>query len=1326
MHARFSVFLVALGLFAVPAFAAITGTVMNVDGAPVAGARVTIRAFESPDARRARLLSETPEAAPLASTETDAKGTFKLDSPKNAAVGLFVFANGYSPASGRVERDEDAGAIVLQKAQMKPGAIRNAGGKPVANATVAINYGTYEYLAKTNAEGRYEAPDPKRATSLVVIHPDFAIDEKISFTPAVTERDLTRTLATGTRVTGRVVGADGQTPVANATVTIDSWPVAKSGDDGTFTIERAPSRWTSLVAHTEGMLAKLPYAKTGAFTLRLQKVALITGRVIDTKSKLPVPGAIVRTNVPRMNRTEGFAAETDAKGAYSIAVPPGAYIVLTFHPGYAPGEGDVTIGPGQQVARDLAVMQLARVSGSVVDEEKRAVPAAAIAAEEAGDPMNRMMMMRRMSSNDQVFSGPDGRFSIRINPDMPVYMNATKRGLPAARSEQFRVPSGDRKTGLVLTIPSGIAVTGRVTDADGNPLSGIAVAAVEAEESGRGGMSFRMILGGPQTEEDAVRTASDGSFTMRVKEGMYDFNFRGEGYAPKTVRGQSVTLSAPANVITTLEPASEITGRIVRGGTGVEGVFVSSFGPGGSATALTAADGSFTLSGLSAGSLRVMLRKEDDFIQDTRNLTAPSRDVVIELAGGGRVTGRVVDKETGKALTSFQAGVTSSRGGGGMMMVAPPQMREFNSEDGSFTLENVPAGATSLVATAPGYASTRLNVTIEEGKTVSDVELALDAGVRLTGRVTGPNGTPLSDVSVRVMPSPTGAFSTRGAESGATTDANGEYSLEALPAGEETISFTHGSYVASRKQVTLKGRETKLDVQLSAGQRITGVVVTEAGAPVPDATVGASGAGMRGQSVRTNANGAFEMDSVTPGRYRFTASKSGVGEGTVDDVDVSANQQVRITMRAGATIYGRIIGLTPQELTSASVTAQSGRSYAEASVDSSGNYRMEGAPTGTVMVSAELQSRDIASGRTSQRQTVEVAPGGSQNVDLTFRTDITMRGRVLRNGKPLPSATVMFVPKRSGQAQTYASGSTDEQGQYTVSGVEEGDYSVEVIDMQRYSPYTTAYTVRGSATFDVEFSTSAIRGTVVDAATSEPLPNAEIQVNAAAPTESFRMARGATTDAAGTFMLESVPPGNYVVRSSKSGYGTDTREVTLSERPEELQVKMSRSDSITLKIVDARDGRPLGGMVWVYDAQGRIVYDTMRMFRGDSDAGEMSLPLAPGSYTATVTANNYASVNIAVQSPSPARSIALTPGGRLLIRSKHSMNRLVRLIDANGLPYGRFNNPRPSRELLPQPGTTQITNVAPGTYTLQLLDGERVVDSTEVTVQEGGVTEAEI
>src|SRR5688572_2240083 len=347
---------------------------------------------------------------------------------------------------------------------------------------------------------------------------------------------------------------------------------------------------------------------------------------------------------------------------------------------------------------------------------------------------------------------------------------------------------------------------------------------------------------------------------MRVKEGTYDFTFRREGLAPKTVRGQSITVTSSPAIEATMEPAVEITGRVTRGGAGLENVMIFAMVPGAdSASATTGPDGSFTLSGLAPGSVRLMARKEDDFVQETRNVTAPARDVIIDLKAGGRISGRVVEKGTSKPITTFQAGITTSRGGGGMVMMGPPQLRSFTSDDGSFTLDSVPPGATVVTASSPGYASARLNVTVEEGKELTGLELQLDTGVKLIGRVTAPNGSALSDVQVRVLPSPTGGFAASGMERTSTTDANGEYSIDGLEAGEESINFMHPKHSSVRKSVTLKGRETRLDVQLATGGRVTGTVVTEAGASVSDAQVEAYSSGGF-ESARTDANGAFEFD----------------------------------------------------------------------------------------------------------------------------------------------------------------------------------------------------------------------------------------------------------------------------------------------------------------------------------------------------------------------------------------------------------------------------------------------------------------------------------
>jgi hypothetical protein len=1312
----------ALVLATLPSAAAIIGTVMTPDGQPVAGVRVSIIASETTDARRARLLSATPEAVPIATTQTDAKGAFSLASPQEPVVTLNVDGGGIEPFARRVERDEELGAIVAFKRETKKGLI-TAAAKPVANATVVVVYGDAEYVAKTDEQGRYEAPDPKRVSGIMVIHPDFALDEKQFFGTNATAGDLNRALVAGAPLAGKVVGPDGKTPVANATISADSWPVATTKEDGTFAIAHASPKWTMLTARKDSLVGQrvLPDKQ---LIVRIEKAATISGRVTDNKSKVPVAGVVVRSG-RRMATDPGVSTITDAKGAYSLLVPAGSFSVVASHPGYAFADTHANVTAGQQVVKDIALQQFARVSGVVTDEEMRPVVAALVGTED-GDSGPVRLPMRILGGGTNAVSGTDGRFSMRVRPEANLRLRASKKGLPPVRGDAFQLNPGERKSGVVLTIPTGVAVTGIVKDGNGDPLSGVAITATETPSGQRGMMMQRVLMmGGPVgEEEDVVRTATDGSFTLRLKEGTYDFSFRREGFAPKAVRAQNVTANGANSVETTLEPAVEITGRVTRGGVGVPDVMVATMMGGGEGNTTTGPDGSFQISGLAPGSIRLMIRKEGELVSEQRTITAPARDVNIELPVGGTISGRVVEKGSRKPVTRFRAGVSVSRSGGGMMMMAPPVMKEFTTDDGSFTLQHVPLGAVNLVASAPGFAAGRMNLDLQEGKPITDVVVELDTGVRLIGKVTGPNGSPLADASVRVTPSPTGGFAMSGAMRGATTDANGEYSLESLEAGEETIEFSHPRQVATSRTVTLKGKEMRLDVQLSGGQRVTGTVVTESGMAVPDASVEAFSPSGGGDRTRTNASGTFEFESMSPGRYRFRAEKSGYLEARLDDVDVTTTNNVRLQLRSGGTIYGRVTGLTEADYASVIVDARGGGSTSSAAVDPAGNFRIEGAPVGTVSVSATLSSRSFGTRRSSATQTVELSAGSSQQVTIEFRGDTSVRGRITRNGTPLGGATVAFYPRQGG-SQTSASVTADEQGSYQVSGLESGEYTVMVVDSQRFSPYSTTYNVRGAGTFDIEFKAASIRGRVVNAGTNEAIPDASVQFRPAQAAAGFTMPRSAVTDPSGGFAIDFVPPGSYVVTASREGFGNQVLELQVGDGGrDDVELKLNRNDGVTLKVVDARDGRALSAMLVVFDMQGRVVHENRMFFRGTDAVSDTKVPLSPGQYIATVSSSGYAPRTATFSSPS-AQTVSLTPGGTIVVRSKHSTRRRMRLHDASGMHYPRFS-PRAFPYDLP-PGTVPLEHIAPGAYTLQLLnDDESVAETKQVIVREGEVVEVEI
>src|SRR5205085_1741092 len=192
----------------------------------------------------------------------------------------------------------------------------------------------------------------------------------------------------------------------------------------------------------------------------------------------------------------------------------------------------IALSASQRAQKSLAAVPDARISGTVLDEDKKPVAGAVLNAQGmSNEGFMGMRMMMPGEDTRNAISGSDGRFTVRTPREGDVAVEATKKGFPSAKSASIRVAAGDRKTGVMLTIPRGIALTGRVTDGNNRPLSGVAVttAVSEGNGGGPGGMRFRrmiMSIGSSESDEDVVRTGTDGKFTVRVKEGLYDINFK--------------------------------------------------------------------------------------------------------------------------------------------------------------------------------------------------------------------------------------------------------------------------------------------------------------------------------------------------------------------------------------------------------------------------------------------------------------------------------------------------------------------------------------------------------------------------------------------------------------------------------------------------------------------------------------------------------------------------------------------------------------------------------------------------------------------------------
>jgi len=1281
MRGRF-VLIGILSLFSASAFGTIRGTVVRDDGQPAAGARVEAFALESSEQQRARWLSANPTRKALAAAVADAEGNFVLD-VKAAVVDLRFEVAGQPAAGERAAANEDAGVVRIATAPMTRGTV-TANGKPLAGATVIIFFAGAESIATTDAAGHYALPHPKRLSSRVLVHHPRYAPLARELGPLMSQSaDLS--MSAGSVLTGRVVA---DAPVANAIIEVDNFPLATTGTDGTFSIEHAPADARKIVARMDDRIAALQLGRERNLVLRLSKGVTVAGSVRDLKTGAPIADAEVTAAAPHFGDTEhGLRVITDAKGNYAIHGLAGGETELTaIHPAYGTPRITLNLAEGRAARKVLYVSPLARISGAVVDERSRPIAGVSVTARPmgGGDALWTPGLLRTVHSG---ITGPDGRFLLRTSDEDSVQIDAKKAGLPPSHSAVLHVTAGARVAGITITMPQGVLLRGRVTSSEAKPLPGARVSVAD----------------------DVVRTKDDGMFAMRVLEGTYDVVVAAAGYAPRSVRAQVSADSRPIEIA--LEPGVAVSGRVTRGGEPVEGVNVYTVSGAAGEPVQTSSDGTFRIDDLARGDIRLAFKKPSDFIQITRAVTAPASDINVELPPGSRVSGRVIDKASGQPVKAFEAGLSVSRPGAAIMLVAPI-MRSFTSDDGAFAIDGVPAATHTLAVVAPGYVMARVpNVTVENGKNVDGVEVALDAGVRVHGRVTGTDGAPLGGVLVRVDP----ALATHGAAMNdpyVLTDPDGEYVLENLEQGNTTLAFSRTGLLTVRKNVTLSGTSGQIDAQLSSGVSITGIVLLEGGAAAANAQVQARSASDAGsvRATQTDDSGAFTIATVAPGHYEISSTKPGYSEAMLHDVDIPAPAALRLVLKGGGTITGLLLGLTPAELRGAAVQmSSSDGGSAFVSPDESGRYRIDGAPAGTVRLSAR-SGHFTTSSRTAQTKSVQVENGATVNADFDFTADIVVSGRVTRNGVPQPDAMVSFLSPTATQRSARAS--ADANGRYEIGGIDEGTYNVTVVDRTNV-PYSTTYQVNGSSTFDIAIEGASVSGHVTDVSNGAAIAGASVELRrteAAGPD-----LRSALSDSAGAFSFDQVPAGSYEARVQKSSYGAAAVPVTVGGNgAPSIDVKLTPSSGLRLRVVDARDQRPLSAWVHAQSGSGEGYDGTAA-----ASTEPATIALATGSYRLTVGASGYAPISVTVTVPGE-QMVALTPGGTIVVSSSSDTFAFVRILDAAGVPlrFGLGTSAGLFR-VDPAPGQTRIANVPAGTYTLQLLAGGDVLRSVIVTVREG-------
>lgn len=541
--------------------------------------------------------------------------------------------------------------------------------------------------------------------------------------------------------------------------------------------------------------------------------------------------------------------------------------------------------------------------------------------------------------------------------------------------------------------------------------------------------------------------------------------------------------------------------------------------------------------------------------------------------------------------------------GAAVTLVAPDGTEHVATADakGEARFEDVPPGGPyALRATAAGRAVTVLPGYRWDGGETHHVRLRLEVPGALLVRVVGPDGRPVADARVALVPRVRSlGFADRPdapdslpAAHVRPTDEAGRARFEPIPAEWWVVRVRKDGYglVGASFPVPPAPATGEATVALAPACSLSGRVVDADGAPAPDVPVVAAppehapgtedGSAIR---TRTDASGRFRLTDLAPGTWkiRVPARPRPRVERTVRLPGVETLDLV-LPRVARAVVTGTVTDAeTDRPLAGVAVNVGADRTV----TDPDGRYRLECA-AGAVRVDFDVegyareQSRETLAADSVTERDVALSPGG------------TITGRVLGPDGPVVGVPVATAPvdMRNGWGRMLGHG-TDADGRFTVTGLASGEYAVVVATRDLYTPGAPVALFQAATAdpacrvvvaegqrveHDVRVAAGLpLHGVVVDE-DGKPVAGGRVQA-ASAFAGLLRDERIVTTGTDGRFRLDGLPPGEATLFVRKEGFAPAGR-IRVAVAPESPPVRITLYRAPVLRgSVRTEAGEPVAG-----------------------------------------------------------------------------------------------------------------------------------------------------
>jgi hypothetical protein len=917
-----------------------------------------------------------------------------------------------------------------------------------------------------------------------------------------------------------------------------------------------------------------------------------------------------------------------------------------------------------------------------------------------------------------------GRFSLTGLPAVELELEVRAQGFPPAMSQRLTgQPGASLETEIMLI--AGASVSLQVVDPDHAPLEGAVVEVFKSQpRSAMGRIRFRGMPG--SNPETVGATDIEGRISLdAIPVGLVRLRVSRPGSVVRTFDQVQVPAEGLDYGEVVLVPGVTIHGTTV----GPDGEPVADaevaltrtpqaprFRP----TTVSGPDGRFSIADIEPSSEIYLQASADGLVPEAPLKVAlpPSEAVVVAMAEERVVAGVVLRAEDDLPVGDAQVIVAVSTAARGRGVSAVPVGRKTTDDLGAFRIDGLAEGHYELTVSATGRQPARQIVVVPADSDPEPVIIRLDPGLELRGRVETATGEPAIGLTVAAIGASsriTGGGSARERTS-TRTSGDGSFAFDDLAPGDYQLEVRSEDGHAADATATA-GQPEEVVLRLDAGEVLTGVVLSEDGAPIVAAEVAVFSASRSGPPPVgvTDDSGRFRLKGIRGGTVTVFAMAEGYIRGS-EKVEVVAGKgaELELQLKRGATVVGKVSGLAGSDLEQCSLFSDQG---GRAKPASDGSFTLTGVEAGEREISAYLQSDGR---RRSVRVTVP-EEGVSEPVVIDFAAGVTLSGQVLRNGSGVQGMTV----SASGVGvRALASTVSEVDGTYRLDGLEPGEYEIAALSRAGESLAGEHVLLETDAELDLMVPSGRLSGWVLEADSDRPIEGATVTVSGSGLPA---VARTVVTDASGSFSVDDLPSREYRVAAEATGRAPAQEMVSLQESvPYAVTLRLGVKEA-TVLVVREPDGSPAQNVI-IMSSQNRLTGPSFYVScAGDGRCQVRDLPA--GEWTLLVRGQGAALTRVSV--PTGEVPVTLRSRGELIIRSSADETGAawqVRVSDiASGLvvPMTEWRNPGRS-EWVPVPAHGLKLWLPEGGWRVEAYDPEGTLSTREANVDGGGSTSIEL